>query len=357
MQEYLNISTFFIGFSTAFFTIFAIHILCFRDRRTRYQTILGVVMAVWAVSNMKDLVTTFPGLYTEHVLDWIMIIDGWSALTYTILVLEVVTPGWTTMKRLSLLSMPFAIFTVIYAAFPTKEVIYAYCVFLWCYAWTVVAVGYIKAKRHISYVRSNYSNIDDIDVSWLRPVFIFAIVSQLSWLLTSLCAMVVADILYYVSTLVLWLMVLKYSWNFRPIAIPSSEPSRTSQPQGSLPFAAGTLESMVEQQSLYLNADLTLQDLATMMHTNRTYLSQYLRDNVGQTFYDYINRLRIEKKSIPMMREHPEYTLEYVARQSGFGSISTFRRAFQKFTGMSPSQFTLQPLSSLRQVPPASSQP
>ena len=340
MQEYLNISTFFIGFSTAFFTIFAIHILCFRDRRTRYQTILGVVMAVWAVSNMKDLVTTFPGLYTEHVLDWIMIIDGWSALTYTILVFEVVMPGRTTMKRLSLLSMPFAIFTVIYAAFPTKEVIYAYCVFLWCYAWTVVAVGYVKAKRHISYVRSNYSNIDDIDVSWLRPVFIFAIVSQLSWLLTSLCAMVVADILYYVSTLVLWLMVLKYSWNFRPIAIPSSEPSRTSQPQGSLPFAAGTLESLMEQQSLYLNADLTLQDLATMMHTNRTYLSQYLRDNVGQTFYDYINRLRIEKKSIPMMREHPEYTLEYVARQSGFGSISTFRRAFQKFTGISPSQFS-----------------
>lgn len=340
MQEYLNISTFFIGFSTAFFTIFAIHILCFRDRRTRYQTILGVVMAVWAVSNMKDLVTTFPGLYTEHVLDWIMIIDGWSALTYTILVFEVVMPGRTTMKRLSLLSMPFAIFTVIYAAFPTKEVIYAYCIFLWCYAWAVIAIGYVKAKRHISYVRSNYSNIDDIDVSWLRPVFIFAIVSQLSWLLTSLCAMVVADILYYVSTLMLWLMVLKYSWNFRPIAIPSSEPSHTSQPQGSLPFAAGTLESMVEQQSLYLNADLTLQDLATMMHTNRTYLSQYLRDNVGQTFYDYINRLRIEKKSIPMMREHPEYTLEYVARQSGFGSISTFRRAFQKFTGMSPSQFS-----------------
>ena len=340
MQEYLNISTFFIGFSTAFFTIFAIHILCFRDRRTRYQTILGVVMAVWAVSNMKDLVTTFPGLYTEHVLDWIMIIDGWSALTYTILVFEVVMPGRTTMKRLSLLTLPFAAFTIVYAAFPTKEVIYAYCVFLWCYAWTVVAVGYVKAKRHISYVRSNYSNIDDIDVLWLRPVFIFAIVSQLSWLLTSLCAMVVADILYYVSTLVLWLMVLKYSWNFRPIAIPSSEPSRTSQPQGSLPFAAGTLESMVEQQSLYLNADLTLQDLATMMHTNRTYLSQYLRDNVGQTFYDYINRLRIKKKSIPMMREHPEYTLEYVARQSGFGSISTFRRAFQKFTGMSPSQFS-----------------
>lgn len=250
MQEYLNISTFFIGFSTAFFTIFAIHILCFRDRRTRYQTVLGVVMAVWAVSNMKDLVTTFPGLYTEHVLDWIMIIDGWSALTYTILVFEVVMPGWTTMKRLSLLSMPFAIFTVIYAAFPTKEVIYAYCIFLWCYAWAVIAIGYVKAKRYISYVRSNYSNIDDIDVSWLRSVFFFAIVSQLSWLLTSLCATVAADILYYVSTLVLWLMVLKYSWNFRPVVISGQEHLRPQQQQSVLPLAAGTLESLMEQQSL-----------------------------------------------------------------------------------------------------------
>ena len=269
-----------------------------------------------------------------------MIIDGWSALTYTILVFEVVMPGRTTMKRLSLLSMPFAIFTVIYAAFPTKEVIYAYCIFLWCYAWAVIAIGYVKAKRYISYVRSNYSNIDNIDVSWLRSVFFFAIVSQLSWLLTSLCATVAADILYYVSTLVLWLMVLKYSWNFRPVVISGQEHLRPQQQQSVLPLAAGTLESLMEQQSLYLNANLTLQDLATMMHTNRTYLSQYMRDNVGQTFYDYINRLRIEKKSIPMMREHPEYTLEYVARQSGFGSISTFRRAFQKFTGMSPSQFS-----------------
>ena len=108
MFDYLNISTFFIGFSTAFFSIFAIHILCFRRCRTRYQTILGIVIAVWAVSNIKDLVITFPGFYTERVLNWIMIIDGWSALTYTILVLEVVMPGWTTMKRLLLLSMRFS---------------------------------------------------------------------------------------------------------------------------------------------------------------------------------------------------------------------------------------------------------
>ena len=40
-----------------------------------------------------------------------------------------------------------------------------------------------------------------------------------------------------------------------------------------------------------------------------------------------------------MLREHPEYTLDYVANESGFASISTFRRAFLKLTGKTPRQF------------------
>ena len=53
-------------------------------------------------------------------------------------------------------------------------------------------------------------------------------------------------------------------------------------------------------------------------------------------FYDYINAMRINKKSVPLMQEHPEYTLDYVAQQSGFNSLSTFRRAFRKYTGTTP---------------------
>lgn len=55
-----SISAFFIGVSTAFFTIFAIHILCFRPNRTRFQTVLGYTMCVWAILNLKDLILTFP---------------------------------------------------------------------------------------------------------------------------------------------------------------------------------------------------------------------------------------------------------------------------------------------------------
>lgn len=340
MEHYMNVSAFLIGVSTAFFAIFAIHILFFRKKRTRFQTVLGWIMAIWAVWNLKDIIITFPGMYRDEVLDWIMMIDGWSALTYTVFVFEVVMPGWVTSRKLFYLSLPFVIFTLLYIIEPTQWVIYAYAVFLWCYAWTIVVIGYVKMKRYLTYVRKNYSNIDDIDVSWLRPVFLFAIVSQLAWLFTSLYATVTTDIVYYVSTILLWLMVLLYSWNFRPIVVEKEiEHPQNSYKNPSSAIVEGMLERIVEEQQLYLVKTLTLTDLAAAMGTNRTYVSNYLSQVRGQTFYDYINQLRIEKVSLPLLKEHPEYTLEYVATESGFASISTFRRAFLKLTGKTPRQF------------------
>ena len=341
MADYINISAFLIGISMAFFTIFALHILFWRKSRTRFQTVLGSIMAVWAVWNAKDMITTFPGMYRQDVLDWILMIDGWSALTYTVLLFEVVMPKWLTLHRLLLLALPFALFTIVYALWTDVRVVYAYLAFLWCYAWTVVAIGYVKMKRHLVYVRKNYSNIDDIDVAWLKPVFFFAIISQLAWLFTSLSGTVTADIVYYISTILLWMMVLRYSWNFRPIDIEkNSEPETSANSRNVLPIAEGVLEQLVEQQQLYLKKDLTLQDLADAMDSNRTYVSKYLSQVLGVTFYDYVNQLRIERVSIPLMREHPEYKLDFVAHQSGFASISTFRRAFIKLTGQMPSQYS-----------------
>ncbi|MBR6828759.1 MAG: AraC family transcriptional regulator [Prevotella sp.] len=46
-----------------------------------------------------------------------------------------------------------------------------------------------------------------------------------------------------------------------------------------------------------------------------------------------------KKKSIPLMQQHLEYTLEQIATESGFQSISTFRRSFQKLKGVTPSEY------------------
>ena len=340
MIDYINISSFLIGCSTAIYSLFAIYILCIFPRRTRFHTMVGIILAVWAVWTFKDIILTFPGMYRSDVLMWIGLVDGWSALTYAIFISEVTMPGWTTWRRLALLSIPFAVFTAAYIVWPRQWLINAYWVFLWCFAWFIVIFCWVTVKRYLRYIRTNFSNLDKIDISWLRPVFLFAIVSQLSWFFLSYSQQVVADIIYYFSSIIMWLLVLYYSWNFRPIKVEEMPAAPAPKnPAKPYPFAEGELEEKVNAGRLYLNRDFTLVDLARCMSTNRTYVSNYLSQVRHQTFYDYINELRIQRAAVPLMREHPEFTLEYVATQSGFSSISTFRRAFMKFVGVTPGQF------------------
>lgn len=346
------ILTFLIGVATTFFTIFAVHILCYRRHRTWFQTVVGIIMAMWAVWFAKDLVTCWPGMYRDDVLTRIYFIDGWTALAYTSFIFEVVLPGWTTWRRMLLLAIPFALFTLGYALWPCRQMVWGYTTFLWCYGWTIVIISWFKMKRYLCYIRSEYSTIEKIDVSWLRPVFLFAIIGQLLWLFISFYANAVADSVYCASSIALWLMVLHYSWNFEPIVV-EKEQAITPKQSNTLvmedvaehqknvryQLPDGKLEQVMEEKKLYLEPNLTLKALAQELNTNRTYISTYLGRKVGMTFYDYINQLRIVRAALPLMNEHPEFKFEVIAKESGFASMSTFRRAFAKVTGKTPSQY------------------
>ena len=79
----------------------------------------------------------------------------------------------------------------------------------------------------------------------------------------------------------------------------------------------------------------TLQQLAIIIGTNRTYLSAYFAQQ-GITYNAYINRLRIEH-FIRLYHENkdtmPTTTAIMLAQQSGFHSYSTFSAAFKRHTG------------------------
>ena len=86
---------------------------------------------------------------------------------------------------------------------------------------------------------------------------------------------------------------------------------------------------------LYLLHDLTVADLARAVGTNRTYLSQYFASQ-GQTYNAYINGLRIRHFG-SLYREavahRSGFTLQELARESGYHSYSTFAAAFRQHTG------------------------
>lgn len=340
MTGVMTIFSFLIGVAAAFFVTCALYILT-RPDRTRFQTVLGRIFVVWALLSVKDLVLAFPGMYRQPVLDVVFLIDGWSVATFTVFLMEIVRPGWTDVIKLLLVLLPFWANTVVYFVWPAGRhgIILVYTWMLVAFALAILAVGFVTTRRHIKYVRANFSNIDNIDVLWLRQVFFFFIAGQLLWLGVSFASNPAADCCYYVVTLAMWMMVLRYGYNFRPIVMQPVEPVDESEAEPRQYSFAGQVERVIKEESLYLNPNLTLMDVAKRVGTNRTYMSEYFSRVLQDTFYDYINRLRLENMSLPTMREHPEFTLEHVAQISGFNSMSTFRRAFTKHTGMSPGQW------------------
>lgn len=100
------------------------------------------------------------------------------------------------------------------------------------------------------------------------------------------------------------------------------------------------LEHLMHEKKIYLNPDLTQNELASILKTNKTYLSNILRQQLGMTFNEYMNKFRIEE-ACRIILDPAQYKLsfDHILEKSGFNSKSTFYAAFKKFTGMSPAAF------------------
>ena len=97
----------------------------------------------------------------------------------------------------------------------------------------------------------------------------------------------------------------------------------------------------MNERKLYLNPKLTLQDVASEIGTNRTYLSEYLNQVLNTTFYEYINEFRVGTacEILDSMSSDNKRTMQEVAEMSGFNSLSTFNRSFVKVKGVTPSRY------------------
>lgn len=94
---------------------------------------------------------------------------------------------------------------------------------------------------------------------------------------------------------------------------------------------------MFSDKKIYLNPSLNINDLARELGTNRTYVSNYINQQLHTTFYEYVNDWRV-KHSISLLTS-TDLTLQEVATQSGFNSISSFRRYFVTKMGQTPSAY------------------
>ena len=88
----------------------------------------------------------------------------------------------------------------------------------------------------------------------------------------------------------------------------------------------------------YIQQGLTIKELSEILHTNRTYLSAYIKTTYKMTFREWITGLRLEyAKNI--LKEHPKINIQKLAESSGFLSRSNFIKSFTEKEGCTPGKW------------------
>ncbi|WP_310558222.1 helix-turn-helix domain-containing protein [Flavobacterium sp.] len=100
------------------------------------------------------------------------------------------------------------------------------------------------------------------------------------------------------------------------------------------------IETLIQEEKLFENPELTLTDIAKKLKTNASVISKTINQGFQMNFNDCINNYRIESvKNRFANGEHKKSTLLGIAFDSGFNSKATFNRAFKKNTGKTPKEF------------------
>ncbi len=97
------------------------------------------------------------------------------------------------------------------------------------------------------------------------------------------------------------------------------------------------IDRLMSEQKIYLQAELTLPEMAVKLKTNASLLSSAINQIYRKNFNDFINEYRVEEFKIQASSpENKHLTLLAIAYECGFNSKATFNRAVKKFTGLSP---------------------
>lgn len=97
---------------------------------------------------------------------------------------------------------------------------------------------------------------------------------------------------------------------------------------------------LFEIDKVFKEPDFSLSMLAKILNTNTSYLSATINQTFEMNFKSLVNKYRIdEARKLLTSDTFQNYSMEGIAKESGFQSRSSFHQLFKKETGMSPAIF------------------
>lgn len=247
-------------------------------------------------------------------------------------------PVWPALVTM----IPFVALCGAAMAFPSKlmEQITAVYLVLLILLFTVHMV--VAIRHYGRWLNDNYADLENKKV-WLCQavslgcmlmfvLYVFATDMVMIWLIHIIELVLVGLLLWRVETLPLLAQITAESSPNTQHLTPTSTISTIDLEQ-----IDRLLKEHCVATQLYLQHDLSLQDLAQAIGTNRSYLSQYF-SRKSITYNTYINNLRIDyfiKRYQELTAARQTVVAQELAYESGFSSYRTFSRAFTQRMGQS----------------------
>lgn len=373
----------------------------FYRHSSRLKIYVSLLMLTIVAQYVKDLIFIGNTYYSSRLEEqYASSIDLLTLPMYAIVLVEACRPLWLNWSRALRFYIPFVVLMVAFWVHPAPLTYYAmHVVALFCAA-CIALWALRELPRFERALKEEYSYAEYINLHWLRGVILLFFCLLMLWVYDSMSSGVRYDNIFLFNSLVMWIAAC-FCFYRQSVVInavksffvePSEDNAETNldaaendlgkamahleaaeadlnaphahtqpesvaetvaepQPVAEQPVEpepeelklqqeaafAERMYLLFEKEHVYLNPRLRLSELAMLLGTNRTYLSQYFNQNCESTFYDFVNDYRIHHAKL--LLHSTDDTLETIAMNSGFNSLSTFRRAFVQREGMSPIEF------------------
>jgi AraC family transcriptional regulator len=115
-----------------------------------------------------------------------------------------------------------------------------------------------------------------------------------------------------------------FSTLIKPIALSNSR------------FTRNQLQQAIDYIHTYLNRDLSLTELASVVNISPTYFASLFKQEMGISPHQYVIQQRVERAKVMLMKT--DLAIADIALQVGFSSQSHLTQQFKRVTGMTPKQ-------------------
>lgn len=368
---------------------------------SRLKIYVSLLMLTIVAQYVKDLIFIGNTYYSSRLEEqYASSIDLLTLPMYAIVLVEACRPLWMNWSRAFCFYIPFVVLMVTFWVHPVPLAYYAMHFAAILCAVFILLWALRELPRFERALKEEYSYAEYINLHWLRGVILLFFCLLMLWVYDSIASGVRDDNIFLFNSLVMWIAAC-FCFYRQSVVInavksyfvePSEDNAETNldaaendldkamvhleaaeadlnaphahtqpenvaetvaepQPVAEQPAEpepeelklqqeaafAERMYLLFEKEHVYLNPRLRLSELAMLLGTNRTYLSQYFNQNCESTFYDFVNDYRIHHAKL--LLHSTDDTLETIAMNSGFNSLSTFRRAFVQREGMSPIEF------------------